>query len=145
MAEMEFLQEMSISKMAEVYNRYAKDLGKPMIKKFETRQSGEKRLSEIMAVHLVWKEEQRLMKEAEKMEQKVKEGKNTQRGRVSTFKGKKITSLVQENPRVAGSHGWQSMKIILDNPGITYEEFIQKGGRRVDLAWDLKYQRLELA
>lgn len=43
----------------------------------------------------------------------------------------------KENPRKAGSHGWRSMKIIMDNPGITYEDFIKKGGRSNDLAYDI--------
>jgi hypothetical protein len=131
------LEEMSISNMAELYNKLAVDLGRSKIKKFENRQSATARLSEIMALHIVWKEEKRVM------ENKVKDP-NARRGRLSGFAGKKIKCLVSENPRVAGSCGWHSMKVILENPEISYEEFVEKGGRRVDLAWDLKLGRLEL-
>lgn len=42
------------------------------------------------------------------------------------------------NPRRKGSHGYKSLQLIIDNPGITAEEFVAKGGRNVDLRWDLK-------
>jgi hypothetical protein len=41
-----------------------------------------------------------------------------------------------------GSHGFKSFQIILDNPAITVEDFIAKGGRSVDLNWDMKMGRV---
>lgn len=41
----------------------------------------------------------------------------------------------QANPRRADSHGFRSLELFIRaNPGITYEDFIRAGGRRVDLA-----------
>lgn len=64
------------------------------------------------------------------------------KGRASFFEGKtvKVSSETTENPRREGSHGYRSMQILLDNrDGISYEEFISKGGRRQDLAWDVAH------
>lgn len=44
-----------------------------------------------------------------------------------------------ENPRRQNSHGHRSLQIIIDNPGITTEEFLAKGGRSNDLRWDLAH------
>jgi hypothetical protein len=43
-----------------------------------------------------------------------------------------------ENPRRANSHAYRSLEIIRQKPGITYENFLRAGGRRVDLAWDVE-------
>lgn len=50
------------------------------------------------------------------------------RGRKSVLAGKKLTSACDENPRKAGSKGHASHAIVMENPGITYEEFRAKGG-----------------
>lgn len=55
-----------------------------------------------------------------------------------------IHPKVTENPRRAGSHGFNSMKIVLKNPGLTYEEYIERGGRPQDLRWDIEKGHLEL-
>lgn len=69
------------------------------------------------------------------------------RGRTSAHAGKKLHPVAAKckktdenktgNPRREGSHGHKSMKIIIDNPGITFEDFIKKGGRAMDLDWDV--------
>ena len=41
------------------------------------------------------------------------------------------------NVRRKGSHGYRSLQIVIDNPGITTEEFVAKGGRLNDLRWDI--------
>lgn len=57
--------------------------------------------------------------------------------------GKLIRPLVKENPRRVGSHGFRSMKIILDKPdGISVEAFLASGGRMKDLSWDLKFKHV---
>ena len=68
------------------------------------------------------------------------------RGRKSKFDNKRILLKVEEenNPRRKGSHGFVSYQIILDNPGITYEKFIELGGRRQDLAWDVEMKRFKV-
>lgn len=60
--------------------------------------------------------------------------------RKSKYTGMKLTASAEAkkaNPRKEGSHGYRSMEIIRNNPGITYEEFIAKGGRGNDLEWDV--------
>ena len=43
------------------------------------------------------------------------------------------------NPRRYGSHGHRSLQVIIDQPGISYADFLKAGGRQVDLAWDVKH------
>lgn len=76
------------------------------------------------------------------------------RGRKNTAAGQKLSPGLQMlaagetpkekgnhyvNPRRAGSHGYRSLQIIIDHPGITTEEYIAKGGRLNDLRWDLAH------
>lgn len=63
------------------------------------------------------------------------------RGRKSNFDGMKLRAKegTTENPRREGTHGYKSMQIILDNPGISYEDFISQGGRANDLRWDIEH------
>lgn len=64
-------------------------------------------------------------------------------GRTSGFAGMKITKLVKENPRREGTHGHASFALITS--GMTYEKFIEAGGRRVDLDYDVKKGNLKVA
>lgn len=41
------------------------------------------------------------------------------------------------NPRRVGSHGYNSMQVIINAPGITTEDFVKAGGRLNDLRWDI--------
>lgn len=75
----------------------------------------------------------------------VLKGKET-RGRKPTAAGKKIyPALISNddgagtylNPRRVTSHGYRSLQIVIDNPGITQEEYLTKGGRLNDLRWDI--------
>jgi hypothetical protein len=43
------------------------------------------------------------------------------------------------NPRREGSYGYRSMEIIIANPGIAYEDYLARGGRRDDIDWDTKF------
>lgn len=56
------------------------------------------------------------------------------------YAGKKIHLVGDKdtNPRREGTHGHKSLQIIVKNPGITYEEYLKKGGRRVDLKGSLE-------
>ena len=64
------------------------------------------------------------------------------RGRTSSLAGKTLVKLSAENPRREGTNGWKSWNLISE--GMTYEQFIAAGGRRVDLAWDIKAGNIEL-
>jgi hypothetical protein len=68
-----------------------------------------------------------------------KETTEAKRGRKSEFTGVKIFPAegLTENPRREGGFGYKAMAFIMENPGVTYEAFIEAGGRRQDLAWDL--------
>lgn len=59
------------------------------------------------------------------------------RGRKSELLGKSLTCTSDGNQRREGSHGHKSLQIVIDNPGITTEAFIEAGGRLVDLKWDI--------
>lgn len=50
-----------------------------------------------------------------------------------------ITRLVEENPRKKGTHGFRSFQILLDGGEMSVAEYILRGGRRNDLAWDLDH------
>lgn len=72
---------------------------------------------------------------------KVKAEKKTaaKRGRKSEFAGVKIFPAegLKENPRREGGFGYKAMAFIMANPGVSYEDFVEAGGRRQDLAWDI--------
>jgi hypothetical protein len=59
--------------------------------------------------------------------------------RADEYAGKKLrlTSEDKTNPRREGTHGFKSLEIIRSNPGILYETYLEKGGRRVDLKGSL--------
>jgi deoxyribonuclease (pyrimidine dimer) len=65
--------------------------------------------------------------------------------RVSAYSGKSLhpAKFADDgsavNPRREGSHGFNSMQIIISNPGISFEEYISSGGRLNDLAWDIEH------
>jgi hypothetical protein len=59
--------------------------------------------------------------------------------RVSSFTGKPLYSTVTENPRRKDSIGYKSHRIILKNPGISFEDFVRKGGDPASLRWDLEH------
>ena len=48
------------------------------------------------------------------------------------------------NPRREGSHGHRSMEIVMNSPGINVSEFIEAGGRIVDLRWDLDHGNVRI-
>lgn len=67
------------------------------------------------------------------------------RGRKSDLIGKTLTCTKDANVRREGSHGHKSLQIIIDNPGITTEAFVEAGGRLVDLKWDIEHSNVVAA
>ena len=63
-------------------------------------------------------------------------------GRTSMYSGKVIVKLVKENPRREDTHGYNSWELL--RKGMTYEQYIEAGGRRVDLAWDILKKNVKL-
>jgi len=66
------------------------------------------------------------------------------------FAGKTIVPKVSENPRRDGTRGFQSFEVILNghkassHHGISYEKYVDGGGRAQDLAWDLEKGNAEI-
>jgi hypothetical protein len=71
-----------------------------------------------------------------------KSNKGTGAGRKSVFSGKTIVKLTKENPRRAGSIGHKSFSLL--RPGMKYEAYIAAGGRRQDLAFDIKAKHVKV-
>ncbi len=73
----------------------------------------------------------------------TKKAKTETRGRTCQFAGMKITKLVKENPRREGTIGHASFELIEN--GMTYEAFIEAGGRWQDLVWDVEHEHVKVA
>ena len=118
---MTFNKNMTLRQMANFYNDQAKAHGKTEIKKFSSREVAIHRCTEIA-----------------KGTKAIVAMNNTKvRGRPATNAGKKLFPLTKANPRLPGSNGYHSFKIIADNPGIAYEDYLKAGGRNNDLRWDI--------
>jgi hypothetical protein len=70
-------------------------------------------------------------------------------GRKSVHSGKSLHPKHTEdgklvNPRREGTHGFNSYSILLKHPGIKYEDYIAKGGRHNDLAWDIAHDYVKV-
>lgn len=72
-------------------------------------------------------------------------GEGAGRGRVSQFSGMILKAAVKTNTRREGSHGHKSLGIILaaGDKGISYEDYVAKGGRLNDLVWDVNKDNVE--
>lgn len=60
------------------------------------------------------------------------------RGAKAKYAGMHLSAIVEENVRRENTHGRRSLQIIMDNPGISVDGFVAKGGRLNDLNWDVK-------
>lgn len=63
-------------------------------------------------------------------------------GRPSAYAGKYIYKLAKENPRRAGTLGAKAWDLIRN--GMTYEQYIEAGGERKHLVWDIEHKNLEV-
>lgn len=66
----------------------------------------------------------------------------TKRGRGKSLSGLILwatENCIEGNPRREGSWGQKSLQIIINNPGLTLEEFLIHGGRTNDLRWDIQH------
>jgi hypothetical protein len=117
-----------MSELVANYNKMAGELGLASVKRFSSTVVGAKRLAALRAQ----------MPKAKPA--KADAGTAGSRiGAVSKFAGKTFRATVAANPRRLGSHGWRAMEIVMANPGLTYERFLELGGRNVDLAWDIAH------
>jgi hypothetical protein len=85
---------------------------------------------------------QRIKDKPAKVEKAQKEPSEKKRGRESALAGKVLTAVKDENHRREGTGGYKTFAIILKHPGITVEDCITKGGRMVDIRWDLDRKHL---
>lgn len=85
-------------------------------------------------------------KAAKKAAKKVAAKKSTsaegRAGRRSQYSGMKITKLESKNPRKEGTSGHASFAAIKN--GMTYEQYIEAGGVRRDLEWDIAHKWVKL-
>jgi len=54
----------------------------------------------------------------------------------SKFAGLKFYAVGDANPRRKGSIGFKSHALIRKNPGLTYEQYVEKGGVPASLRYD---------
>jgi membrane protein involved in colicin uptake len=96
----------------------------------------EKAKAEAKALKAKEREEAKAKREAEK----AARGDNKS-GRASSLAGKILKATKTENARRPGSHGHRSLQIIIDagKKGITFEDYIAKGGRNIDAKWDIDH------
>lgn len=60
-------------------------------------------------------------------------------GRKALGAGKRLFPADANNPRRKGSHGFHSLQVVIDNPGINHEDYLTMGGRNNDLRWDITH------
>jgi len=87
-------------------------------------------------------EEDDVNKAAKKTTAKKEPAEKTERTRNKLDVNKKIKLLVEINPRRPGTGGHKSFELIKN--GMKVSEFIEAGGRRVDLIWDLERKHVKL-
>jgi len=115
------------------------------VRRFADRRTGAERLMNLFSKL----REEGIIRKSEKPNSKkpkserIINGDET-RGRKSIYKGRKITTDLLVNPRREESHGYNSLNIVIKNKGLTYEEYVSKGGRRQDLAWDIEKGRVRI-
>ena len=129
--------------MVELYNSYTDRTKVKRVRRFADRRTGAERLmnlfEQLRNKGIIRKIDPEPTKKPKS--NKSLNGEET-RGRKSFFKGRKLTTDLIVNPRRRESHGFNSLDIVIKNKGLTYEDFISKGGRRQDLAWDLAKGRI---
>lgn len=129
---------------ADLVKFYNENSGSKRILKFSDRLTAERRVSELIAAHNELSGPTSKETKTKKMTEAPiapKTEKST-RGRTSSLAGKTIVKISAENPRREGTNGWKSWNLI--TAGMKYEQYVAAGGRRVDLAWDIKAGHIEL-
>jgi hypothetical protein len=136
------LSKYSKQELLSLYNVRARKLEEEELRMFKTKQEGIERTHRMImdcnAIGVLSSKKPDIPPEP------LPEPKKRESGRSASHKGKRIFSNVMENPRRNGTHGYKSMQIIIDNPGILFEKFIEEGGRSKDLSWDLKHDNVAL-
>jgi hypothetical protein len=131
----------STADLVKFYNEHS---GSKPIVKFSDRTTAERRVAELIKAHNELSGPTSKETKTKKMTEApiAPTTEKSTRGRTSSLAGKTIVKLSAENPRREGTNGWKSWNLITE--GMTYEQYVAAGGRRVDLAWDLKAGHIEL-
>lgn len=88
---------------------------------------------------------QKRIEEVMKKIQQKKESKKQNRVNRAFDLDAKIRPTVKENPRKKPTgHGFKAFDYILSKPGLTVREYLDNGGRAIDLKWDLAKGWVEL-
>jgi hypothetical protein len=141
----------SMEELTDWYNEYS---GSTQIKKFSNRAVAERMVSKTkqamdqFARTASDSTKQQTKKENDDMSKKATKTaskKTTSNGTTSgSLSGMTLHPKTKENPRREGTNGFKSFAIVLKNPGISYNDYIDKGGRNVDARWDEAHGYLEL-
>jgi hypothetical protein len=137
--------DIKLASTADLVKFYNENSGSKNILKFRDRTTAEQRVAELITAHnelAGFTSKESGIKKMTEAPTAPKTEKSNARGRTSSLAGKTIVKLSADNPRREGTNGWKSWNLIKE--GMTYEQFVAAGGRRVDLAWDIKAGHLEL-
>ena len=161
----EELDAIPTSKLVEIYNHLARKVEQREVERFAKREDAVRRTwGMILNAQQLGKEidapttkvEAPKAKKAakapakpeakEEAKPKAAREPKTDRRTPKDLEGKKLyfKGDGKENPRREGTHGHKSLQIIIDHKGITFDDFVKKGGRPKDLYWDMEYDRIEV-
>ena len=115
--------------LVNAYNNHSKEI----VKKFSDKLTGSKRVFQVAQSLEVegWLNQ----KASAPKEKPIQKNKKT----AGSLSKKMIRSLVVENPRRKGTMAFDALQILIGLNGkpISFEEYVKKGGRRNDLAYDI--------
>ena len=131
---------MTGAKLAELYNTTVPE-NKKIVKFRDHKTAVERTLAAVLAFRdrtTLGYGIGELFKMIDKNKGDKKASKPQHSGKKSQFEGGIIKSNMNANPRREGTWGYKSFELILaaGDEGISYEDFLAKGGRNKDLAWD---------
>ncbi len=137
----------SMAELTDWYNEYS---GSTQIKKFSNRAIAERMVSKTkQAMDQLARTAYGSTNKKDTSDMKTKTTKTaavkkTAGSNGSSLSGMTIHPKTKENPRREGTNGFKSFAIVLKNPGISYNDYIDKGGRNVDVRWDEAHGYVEL-
>ena len=134
------LETMTGAKLAELYNTTVPE-NKKIVKFRDHKTAVERTLAAVLAFRdrtAIGYGIGELFKMIGENKGDKKASKPQHSGKKSQFEGGIIKSNMNANPRREGTWGYKSFELILaaGDEGISYEDFLAKGGRNKDLAWD---------
>lgn len=125
---------------------YNENSGSKPVESIKDRVAFEKKCTDLREAVIALSSGTSKPSEQKKKDAKAKDSKKEKgdgaKGRKSSNAGKiiRVADAKAENPRRPETHGHTSYEIVkkAGKDGISYEDYIKKGGRPNDLAWDLE-------